>query len=47
MKYYINDQMLGEVQDSRFSTGTVGFFVGSVDEGDVRVSFDNLRISKP
>lgn len=47
MKYYVNDQLLGEVQDARFSTGTLGFFVGTVDEGDLTVSFDNLRISEP
>jgi len=47
MKYYVNDQLLGEVQDARFSTGTVGFFVGTVDEGDLTVSFDNLKISQP
>jgi hypothetical protein len=47
MKYYVNDQLLGEVQDTRFSMGTVGFFVGSLDEGGVKVSFDNLKISQP
>jgi hypothetical protein len=47
MKYYVNNQLLGEVQDSRFATGTIGFFVGTVDEGDVLVAFDNLRISEP
>ncbi|MBV5336551.1 MAG: hypothetical protein J0653_00625, partial [Deltaproteobacteria bacterium] len=47
MKYYVNDQLLGEVQDARFSTGTLGFFVGTVDEGNLTVSFDNLRVSEP
>jgi hypothetical protein len=47
MKYYVNDQLLGEVQDARFSTGTLGFFVGTVDEGDLTISFDNLRVSEP
>jgi hypothetical protein len=47
MKFYVNDQLLGEVQDSRFTTGTVGFLVGTIDEGNVTVSFDNLRISEP
>ena len=47
MKYYVNDQLLGEVQDSRFGTGTVGFFAGTVDEGNVQIAFDNLRISEP
>lgn len=47
MKYYVNDQLLGEVQDSRFTTGTLGFFVGSVEEGEVRIAFDNFKISEP
>jgi hypothetical protein len=47
MKYYVNDQLLGEVQDTRFDTGVVGFFAGSLDEGGVQVSFDNLVISQP
>jgi hypothetical protein len=47
MKYYVNDQLLGEVQDSRFSKGTVGFIAGTVGEGNLRVSFDNLKLLKP
>jgi hypothetical protein len=47
IKYYINDQLLGEVQDSRLATGTIGFFAGTVDEGGVQIAFDNLKISKP
>ena len=47
MKYYVNDQFLGEVQDARFSTGIVGFFAGTLEEGGVQVSFDNLMISQP
>jgi hypothetical protein len=47
MQYYVNDELLGEVQDGRFTTGTVGFFAGTLEEGNVQVSFDNLRISEP
>lgn len=47
MKYYVNDQLLGEVQDARFGKGTVGFFAGTVDEGDLQIAFDNLRVSEP
>jgi hypothetical protein len=47
MKYYVNDQFLGEVKDARFSSGSVGFFTGTLKEGGVQVSFDNLKISKP
>ncbi len=45
--YYVNDELLGETQNTRFSTGTVGFFAGALDEGNVQVSFDNLKISEP
>ena len=47
MQYYVNDELLGEVQDGRFATGTIGFFAGTLEEGNVQVSFDNLRISEP
>ncbi len=47
MKYYVNDQLLGEIQDTRFGTGVVGFFAGSLDVGGVQISFDNLVISQP
>jgi len=47
IKYYINDQLLGEAQDARFSTGTVGFFAGTMGDGGVQVSFDNLTVSQP
>jgi hypothetical protein len=47
MKYYVNDQLLGEVEDSRFATGTLGFFAGTIDDGNVQIAFDNLRILEP
>jgi len=47
IQYYVNDQLLGEAQDARLTTGTIGFFAGSTEEGGVQVSFDNLKISKP
>jgi hypothetical protein len=47
MKYYINDKLLGEVQDTRLTTGTIGFLVGTIDEGGVQIAFDNLRLSEP
>jgi hypothetical protein len=47
MTYYVNDQLLGEVQDARYSKGTVGFFAGTLEEGGVQVSFDNLKVSQP
>jgi hypothetical protein len=47
IQYYVNDQLLGETQNSNLSTGTIGFFAGALDEGNVLVSFDNLKISNP
>jgi hypothetical protein len=47
IQYFVNDQLLGEAQDERLTTGTVGFFAGTTDEGGVQVAFDNLKISKP
>jgi len=47
IEYYVNDQLLGKTTDDRLSTGTIGFFAGSTADGGVRVSFDNLKISKP
>lgn len=45
--FYVNDQLLGEVQDTSLTTGTVGFYVGSVDDGDVHILFDNLLVTSP
>ena len=41
---YINDQFVGEVRDRNFSSGVAGFSVAVPDDGDIDVSFDNLRI---
>ncbi len=47
ISYYVNDQLLGEFQDSRFSKGVVGFFAGALDAGNVHISYDNLRVTQP
>lgn len=47
IKYFVNDQQLGEIQDSRFSSGTIGFITGSIEEGGVQVAFDNLKVLQP
>jgi len=47
ISYYVNDQLLGEMQHSYLSTGTVGFFAGSLEEGNVQISFDNLKVTAP
>lgn len=46
-KYYINDTLIGEVSDSSLGSGYIGFITGTFDEGNVHVSFDNVKVSKP
>ena len=45
--FYVNDQYLGEVEDNRLTTGLVGFFVGTIDEGGIQIGYDNLKITAP
>ncbi|MBI2334002.1 MAG: hypothetical protein HYU84_17900 [Chloroflexi bacterium] len=45
--FYVNDQYLGEAQDSRLATGVVGFFVGTIDNGGIQIGYDNLKITSP
>ncbi len=47
ISYYVNDQLLGEIQDSSLSKGVVGVFVGSIDEGNVLIGYDNMKVSAP
>lgn len=47
ISYYVNDQFLGEIQDNSLSKGVIGFFVGSIDEGNVQIGFDNIKITSP
>lgn len=41
---YVNEQFVGEITDDTYSSGVAGFSVAVPDEGDIDVSFDNLRI---
>jgi len=41
---YVNDQFVGEARDHTFSSGVAGFSVAVPEDGDIDVSFDNLRI---
>src|SRR5690606_25544583 len=41
---YVNDQFVGDVRDRTFASGVAGFSAAVPEEGDVDVSFDNLRI---
>lgn len=44
---YVNGESLGQASDSTLPSGTVGFFAAAADEGNVRISFDNLKVSRP
>lgn len=41
---YVNEQFVGEVFDRSFASGVAGITAAVPDEGEVDVSFDNLRI---
>lgn len=45
ISYYVNDQFLGEIQDSSLSKGVIGVFVGTLDDGNVSIGYDNMRVS--
>jgi hypothetical protein len=44
---YANGQMLATVTDTSFTTGDVGLLVGTFDEPNVSVQFDNFVVTKP
>jgi len=42
--FHINDQLVGQVTDSDYAAGEVGFFVQTADAANVHVHFDQLTI---
>jgi len=46
-KYYINDTLIGEISDVSLGAGQIGFIAGTFDDGNVHVSFDNVKVSRP
>lgn len=44
MRFYVNDNLLAEVEDKTFPSGNIGLGAGTADEGDVEARFDNLRV---
>ncbi len=44
---YVNNQQVSSVTDSSFATGDVGLIVGTFDEPNVGILFDNLIIYEP
>jgi hypothetical protein len=43
--FYVNDQIVGQVLDSDYSSGEIGFFVQTFDAKQVHIHFDELTIS--
>ncbi|GJM42071.1 MAG: hypothetical protein DHS20C20_23530 [Ardenticatenaceae bacterium] len=41
---YVNNQLVGEGEDGRFSSGHVGFSASGSEDGSVQVTFSNLTI---
>jgi hypothetical protein len=41
---YVNDQFLSTVTDDSFDAGTLGVFVGTFSEPNVKAAFDNLTV---
>ncbi len=44
---YANGQMLSTATDTSFSTGDVGLLVGTFDDPNVSISFDNFVVAQP
>jgi len=43
--FYVNDHLVGQMTDSDYATGEVGFFVQTFDVATAHVHFDELNIS--
>lgn len=42
--FHINDQLVGQVTDSDYASGEIGFYVESFDSASTHIHFDNLII---
>lgn len=47
MAFYVNDQLLAEVQDAEYPRGDVGLTAGTFEQAGVDIHFDNLLVTKP
>jgi hypothetical protein len=43
----VNGEVLADVTDDSFSTGRVGLVAGTLDQGGLKVAFDNFVVQKP
>jgi len=44
MRFYVNGQLLAEVVDSTFTSGSIGLLAETFEEGGLEVRFDNVRV---
>lgn len=47
LELYVNDEQVAAAEDSALVSGDVGLIVGTFDEGNVKVLFDNLTVIEP
>lgn len=47
IEYYVNDTLLGSINDSSLAAGDIGIFASTFDVKGVHVSFDNIKVSQP
>ncbi|MFB0538237.1 MAG: tetratricopeptide repeat protein [Anaerolineae bacterium] len=44
---YVNDRHLTDISDVSYSHGDIGLFAGTLSQGGVHISFDNLKVWAP
>ncbi|MDH4208722.1 MAG: tetratricopeptide repeat protein, partial [Anaerolineae bacterium] len=47
MSLYVNDRHLTDFSDVSYSHGDIGLFAGTLSQGGVHISFDNLKVWAP
>jgi len=47
LRIHVNDQLLGEYQDSEFTSGDVGLMAGAFDVAGTDIHFDNFVVTEP
>ena len=47
LSFFVNNASVAMVEDEEFTTGDVGLLVGTFDEGDVDILFDNFIVLQP
>jgi hypothetical protein len=47
LRFFVNGELLGEFDDTQFTSGDVGLIAGSFDVAGVDILFDNFVVSKP